>query len=170
MVDHLWTPWRYQYIAGVDKSPAGCVFCGALQAGDDERVHIVYRGRHAFVILNLYPYNPGHLMVVPYRHIPLLSDASTAELHEILELAQHSQRIIGEVYNAQGFNLGMNLGRSAGAGIVDHIHMHVLPRWIGDTNFITVVGETRVLPEDLAITYQKLQPRFAALSAPEEKS
>src|SRR5712692_7070108 len=156
MVEHLWTPWRYQYISNVDKVDTGCVFCTALQKNNDQGMYIVHRGRTSFVILNRYPYNTGHLMVVPYRHIPLLSDASPEEIHEIMELTQHSQRVLGAVYRPQGFNLGMNLGRSAGAGIVDHIHMHLLPRWNGDTNFITVVGETRVLPEDLDITYQKL--------------
>lgn len=107
-------------------------------------------------------------MVVPYRHIPLLSEATTGELHEIIELLQYSQRVVGHVYSAQGFNMGMNLGQCAGAGIVDHIHMHILPRWAGDTNFITVVGETRVIPEDLTLTYQKLLPHFSALSAPEK--
>lgn len=165
MVEHLWTPWRYLYISGLDKSATGCVFCSVLQQEDDERVYIVYRGQTAFVILNLYPYTTGHLLVVPYRHFPLLSDASPVETREIMVLAQHSQRVLGEVYNPQGFNMGLNLGRCAGAGIVDHLHMHVLPRWAGDTNFISVIGETRVIPEDLAITYRKLYPRFATFSS-----
>lgn len=164
MVEHLWTPWRYPYISGLDKGATDCVFCAALQQGDDEGVYIVHRGRTAFVILNLYPYTTGHLMVVPYRHIPLLSDAAPAEVHEIMELAQHSQRVLGEIYQPQGFNLGINLGRCAGAGIVGHLHMHVLPRWAGDTNFISAIGDTRIIPEDLALTYQKLRPHFAALA------
>ncbi|MBI1745430.1 MAG: HIT domain-containing protein [Acidobacteria bacterium] len=166
MVEHLWTPWRYQYISNVDKGEVSCVFCAALQKGDDRDVHIVFRGQSAFVILNRYPYNTGHLMIVPYRHIPLLTDATPEELNELMVLVQHSQQVLGEVYQAQGFNLGMNLGRCAGAGIVDHLHMHVLPRWAGDTNFMTVIGDARVLPEDLAVTFEKLQPLFSDFTLP----
>jgi ATP adenylyltransferase len=160
MVEHLWTPWRFQYITGVDKNPDLCVFCEALKRNADEEMLIVYRGRKNFLILNLYPYTTGHMMIVPYRHIPLLSNAQEEELHEMMGLAKQCQMALAEVYQPQGFNLGINLGRCAGAGVADHLHMHVLPRWAGDTNFMSVIGEARVIPEDLNTTYNKLRPYF----------
>jgi ATP adenylyltransferase len=164
-MDHLWSPWRYQYVLR-EKPRDGCVFCNAAGAGpnekNDEKNFVVYRARKNFVILNLYPYSTGHLMVVPYEHMNMLHQASRETLEEMMLLVQQSQRHLLEIYRPPGFNLGMNLGESAGAGIAEHIHMHVLPRWPGDTSFMTTVAETRVLPEDLAITWRKLRDAFLA--------
>jgi len=158
-MDHLWSPWRYQYVQR-EKPGDGCVFCRAASAGRDEDNLVVHRGRNNFVILNLYPYSTGHLMVVPYEHVDSLQQASRETLGEMMLLVQQCQRHLLEIYHAPGFNLGMNLGESAGAGIAEHIHMHVLPRWPGDTSFITTVAETRVLPEDLKITWRKVRDAF----------
>lgn len=158
-MDHLWSPWRYQYVQK-EKTADGCVFCGAAGSERDEDFLVVHRARRNFVIVNLYPYSTGHLMVVPYEHIDGLQEASRETLEEMILLVQQSQRHLQEIYRPPGFNLGMNLGASAGAGIAEHIHMHVLPRWPGDTNFMTTVAETRVLPEDLKITWRKLRDAF----------
>jgi ATP adenylyltransferase len=163
-MDHLWSPWRYQYVQK-EKTGGGCVFCNAAAAGRDADNLVVYRGQKNYIILNLYPYSTGHLMVVPYEHVDTLQDASRETLDEMMLLVQRSQRHLQEIYRPPGFNLGMNLGESAGAGIAEHIHMHVLPRWPGDTNFITTVAETRVLPEDLATTWRKLREAFAGSRA-----
>ena len=138
---------------------SGCVFCDAASGRDDALV--VYRGTTSFVILNKFPYNNGHLMVVPNRHIATLAEASADELAEIMTLARRAERAIRAAYEPHGLNMGINLGKPAGAGITDHLHMHVVPRWNGDTNFMTVVGETRVLPEELAVTAERLRPVFA---------
>ena len=138
----------------------GCVFCAAQQDGAEGAPLIVFRGRHAYVILNLFPYNSGHLMVVPHRHIATLASATHDERCELMDLTRAAEQALTEVYKPQGLNVGMNLGRSAGAGIVDHMHVHVVPRWNGDTNFMTVVGDVRVLPEDLAQTAARLRPAF----------
>ncbi len=159
-MDHLWSPWRYQYVQK-EKTGDGCVFCRAAASPEDQDNLVVYRGRNNFVMLNLYPYSTGHLMVVPYQHVDNLQDATRETLEEMILLVRDSQRHLGTVYRAPGFNLGMNLGESAGAGIAEHIHMHVLPRWPGDTNFMTTVAETRVLPEDLPVTWKKLRGAFA---------
>jgi ATP adenylyltransferase len=164
-MDHLWSPWRYQYVQR-DKPNQACVFCRVASAGQDEDNLVVYRGQSNFVILNLYPYSTGHLMVVPYEHVDSLQEASRETLAEMMLLVQQSQGHLLEIYHAPGFNLGMNLGESAGAGIAEHIHMHVLPRWPGDTSFITTVAETRVLPEDLKITWRKVRDAFAAQPSP----
>ena len=160
-MDHLWSPWRYRYVQK-EKTGDGCVFCNAARAGRDQEYFIVHRASKNVVILNLYPYSTGHLMVVPYEHVSTLAEASRETLEEMMLLVQQSQRHLQEIYLPPGFNLGMNLGESAGAGITEHIHMHVLPRWPGDTNFMTTVAETRVLPEDLAVTWRKLRDAFAA--------
>jgi ATP adenylyltransferase len=140
-----------------------CVFCEAvLNPADDEKKFVLHRGTHAFVILNLYPYISGHLMIAPYAHLGELDTTPKQTTDEIMDLAKRCQTTLREVYRPQGFNLGMNLGRAAGAGIADHIHMHLMPRWAGDTNFMTSVAETRVLPEDLPTTYQKLLAKFGA--------
>jgi ATP adenylyltransferase len=157
-MERLWSPWRLQYVTGVGE-PRDCVFCEAQTAADAAGL-VLYRGGHAFVILNLFPYNTGHLMVVPNRHIATLASASRAERGELLDLTCVAEHALTEVYAPQGLNVGMNLGRSAGAGIVDHMHVHVVPRWNGDTNFMSVVGEVRVLPEDLAQTAERLRPVF----------
>ena len=162
-MDYLWTPWRYRYIADASKD-VGCIFCEALAVNDDARTLIVLRGTKAFVILNLYPYTIGHMMVVPYEHIATLEAASAGTLEEMILLAQRAQRHLREIYRSPGFNIGMNLGESAGAGIAGHIHLHVLPRWPGDTSFITTIAETRVLPEDLPATWRKLREAFGQAS------
>ena len=159
-MDHLWSPWRYQYVQK-EKTGDGCVFCRAAASELDQENLVVHRARNNFVMLNLYPYSTGHLMVVPYQHVDNLQDATRETLEEMILLVRDAQRHLGTVYRAPGFNLGMNLGESAGAGIAEHIHMHVLPRWPGDTNFMTTVAETRVLPEDLPVTWRKLSAAFA---------
>ena len=155
-MDCLWTPWRYKYIAEA-RHVTGCVFCHLPAANRDEESLIVLRGAKNFVILNRYPYTSGHVMIVPYQHtsdFPGLDAATTAEM---MQLAPRVQSALQEIYHPDGFNLGMNLGRSAGAGIADHLHLHLLPRWAGDTNFMTTVGETRMQPEELGTTYAKLR-------------
>jgi ATP adenylyltransferase len=157
-MDHLWSPWRYQYVQKAHVAE-GCVFCNAAEQ-DDERNFVVYRGKRNFVILNLYPYTIGHMMVVPYEHVASLEAAWEGTLEEMILLVQRAQRHLREIYRSPGFNIGMNLGESAGAGIAGHIHMHVLPRWPGDTNFMTTLGETRVLTEELPVTHRKLSAAF----------
>jgi ATP adenylyltransferase len=159
-MDYLWTPWRYRYIADASKDN-GCIFCDALAAKDDKKTQIVFRGAKNFVLLNRFPYTSGHVMIVPYAHIADLSAAEPETLAEMMRIAQRMQSALEKTYNPQGYNLGMNLGRAAGAGVVGHLHLHVLPRWAGDANFMTVVGETRVEPEDLATTYEKLRKAMA---------
>ena len=158
-MDYLWTPWRFTYITQVDQTP-GCVFCEKLAATDDERQFIVHRGRKNFVVLNIYPYTVGHLMVAPYRHIATLEEGEPEELAEMMELTRRAEGALRRAYRPQGFNVGMNIGKSAGAGVAGHIHMHVLPRWQADANFMSVVGETRVLPEELPVTWTKLRKEF----------
>jgi ATP adenylyltransferase len=155
-MDYLWTPWRYRYIADSGKD-IGCIFCDAVAANDDEKTQIVFRGATCFVILNRYPYTSGHVMVVPYAHVADLAAADPETLAEMMRIAQRVQMALKQTYHPDGFNLGMNLGRAAGAGVTGHLHLHVLPRWSGDANFMTVVGETRVEPEDLTTTYEKLR-------------
>jgi ATP adenylyltransferase len=159
-MDYLWTPWRYRYIADASKDQ-GCIFCDALKAEDDAKTHIIFRGKKNFVLLNRYPYTSGHVMVVPYAHVADLSAAEPETLAEMMSIAQRVQSALEKIYHPQGYNLGMNLGRAAGAGVVGHLHLHVLPRWSGDANFMTVVGETRVEPEDLSTTYEKLHKALA---------
>ena len=158
-MDHLWSPWRYQYVQK-EKTGGGCVFCKAAAAERDEDNLVVYRARKNYIILNLYPYSTGHLMVVPYEHVDMLQYASEETLQEMILLTQRAQIRLQEIYRPPGFNLGMNLGESAGAGIAEHIHMHVLPRWTGDSNFMTTIGETRILPEELSVTWQRLNGAF----------
>ncbi len=159
-MDYLWTPWRYRYIADASKDE-GCIFCDALAANDDAKAHIIFRGAKNFVLLNRFPYTTGHVMVVPYAHVAELSAAEPETLAEMMRIAQRVQSALEKTYHPQGYNLGMNLGRAAGAGVVGHLHLHVLPRWSGDANFMTVVGETRVEPEDLSITWEKLRKAMA---------
>ena len=190
-MDRLWSPWRLPYILSGGEA-RGCVFCdpsarfarsgqgpSAEQAVStdsgppltepdpapfDQSTLIVFRGKTCYVILNLYPYNNGHLMVVPNRHIPSLAAATHEELCELIELTRFSEIALTEAYSPQGINMGINLGKPAGAGVLDHVHMHIVPRWAGDTSFMTVVGETRVLPEELPDTAQKLRPIFERLA------
>ena len=159
-MDHLWSPWRLDYVT-TEKTSEGCVFCRAAAARDPL---IVFEAQLSYVILNKFPYNNGHLMVVPRRHVASLVDLSRDEVHEIAVLTQRSEAVLREAYRLEGINAGLNLGKPAGAGILEHLHVHLVPRWYGDTNFMTVVGETRVLPEDLGSTAARLAPIFARLS------
>jgi ATP adenylyltransferase len=154
-MDYLWTPWRYAYVSTAEKF-AGCVFCNALNASDDETVRIVHRAQYSFVILNTYPYTPGHVMIVPYAHLDELQKLSPEAAGEMMTLSQRMESVLRELYHPDGINLGMNIGKAAGAGIAGHIHMHVLPRWVADANFMSVVGETRVLPELLDATWKRM--------------
>lgn len=163
-MDYLWSPWRYRYLAAADK-PSGCVFCamaGASEA-DDQRNLILWRGKLNFVVLNLFPYTSGHLMVVPYLHAAELSGAPEATAEEMIRLGRRAEGVLRSVYKPDGVNLGMNIGESAGAGIAGHIHLHVLPRWRGDANFMTTVAETRVLPEELPVTWRRLRDAFQTI-------
>ena len=161
-LERLYTPWRLAYVTGDAKS-ADCVFCAALK-NDDAAALIVHRGATCFVVLNLFPYNNGHLMVVPNRHISTLVDATPDELAEMMTLARVSEMALREAFNPQGLNMGLNLGKAAGAGILDHLHLHAVPRWTGDTNFMTIVGQTRVLPQELPVTADRLRPIFERLT------
>ncbi len=163
-MDYLFTPWRYAYITGANAA-ADCLFCGLIQpksdqAKDDEKFLIVHRAEHCFVMLNAFPYTSGHAMIVPYDHVDELSKLSQPAAQEIMALTQRMEGILRELYRPDGINLGMNIGKAAGAGVASHIHMHILPRWFGDVNFMSSIGETRVLPEDLPTTYKKLRSRF----------
>jgi ATP adenylyltransferase len=159
-VDRLWSPWRYQYLT--EPLPVeGCVFCALAADTHDEANLIVHRATHNFVILNKFPYTSGHLMVVPYAHAAELTAISEAAATEMMALVRVAEGHIGSLYRPDGLNIGMNIGASAGAGIAGHIHMHVLPRWRGDANFMTTIGETRVLPEALETTWQRLSAAFS---------
>lgn len=189
-MDRLWTPWRYRYVSTVDSATrkgvapeleawpgdTGCVFCNLLGStayavehgmaaeSADRAANIVLRGKFCFICLNAYPYNSGHAMVLPYAHVDELSALLPDVAHEFLQLIQRLERALKQTYRPDGINLGMNLGKAAGAGVIGHLHMHMLPRWAGDTNFMTVVGETRVLPETLDVTWERLRTALAASS------
>ncbi|HET7208784.1 MAG TPA: HIT domain-containing protein [Terriglobales bacterium] len=160
-MDYLWTPWRYAYITGESK-PEGCIFCDLPTRGDDKRFYIVYRGRHCFIILNSFPYTCGHVMVVPFAHLDQLQKLKPDAAHEMMDLSQKMESVLRELYHPDGVNLGMNIGAAAGAGIAGHIHMHVLPRWVADANFISVIGETRVLPETLETTWERIKKALSS--------
>jgi ATP adenylyltransferase len=155
-MDYLWTPWRYAYVTNAEKT-AGCIFCDAPKAGDDEKVHIVYRGTQCYIILNAFPYTPGHVMIVPYAHLDELQKLPTEAAHEMMGLSQKMEGVLRLLYQPDGVNLGMNIGKAAGAGVVGHIHMHALPRWVADANFLSVIGETRILPETLDMTAKRIR-------------
>ncbi|MEO6829209.1 MAG: HIT domain-containing protein [Acidobacteriaceae bacterium] len=185
-MDPLWTPWRYKYVSTADSAtrqgvPAelaawagdtGCVFCNLLAASAhaveqgmatddaDRAANIIHRGDRCFVCLNAFPYNSGHVMVLPYEHTSELARLEPPVAQEIMTLAQRLETVLRTVYRPDGINLGMNLGRAAGAGVIGHLHLHMLPRWLGDTNFMTVIGETRVLPEPLDVTWERLHAAF----------
>jgi ATP adenylyltransferase len=187
-VDYLWTPWRYTYVTEGDKKvrqgipeelsawpgDTGCVFCNMIAAADYALEHgmdpseteraagIVLRTERNYVCLNRFPYTSGHLMVVPYVHQALLAALPPETAHEMMDLAQRAERALTGLYRPDGFNFGLNLGKAAGAGVAGHLHLHALPRWAGDTNFLTVVGETRILPEDLSVTWERMRKAFAA--------
>jgi ATP adenylyltransferase len=187
-MDHLWTPWRYAYVTSADGAtrpgvpPAlaawpgdtGCVFCNLIASIDyaieqgtpadqaESAGGLILRGRNCFICLNAYPYTSGHVMVMPYAHLDRLAKLDAATLHEMADLAQLTERALQRLYRPHGFNIGLNLGQAGGAGVAGHLHLHALPRWLGDTNFMTTIGETRVLPEDLATTWQRMREAFAA--------
>ena len=163
-MERLWSPWRLAYVTG-SASPTGCIFCDAVSEAPDpaREALVLVRGRLSFVILNLYPYNNGHLMVAPKRHIASLGAATADELSELMRFMRDAEAALTEAYRPEGINLGLNLGRPAGAGIADHMHIHAVPRWTGDTNFMSVVGNTRVLPEDIRDTAKRLRPIFERL-------
>ncbi|MEJ2111325.1 MAG: HIT domain-containing protein [Acidobacteriota bacterium] len=158
-MDRLWSPWRFDYVSNVDKVDS-CVFCWMLKESRDVENHILWRGKKTFLILNLYPYTTGHLLIVSNRHISTLNEASDDELFEFITLSRHCENALRREYQSNGFNMGFNIGRAAGAGIEQHLHMHVLPRWFGDSNFVSSIGETRILPEELDTTYKRLIPYF----------
>jgi ATP adenylyltransferase len=161
-MDYIWSPWRYQYMAQVlaGRQPE-CFFCDALAGKNDAETLVVHRGEKAFVILNRFPYTSGHVMIVPNAHVAELNLCDAGTLGEMMLLAQRTETALRTNYKPDGMNLGMNLGRAAGAGVVGHLHLHMLPRWIGDSNFMTVTGETRVHPEDLKTTYERLSKALA---------
>jgi ATP adenylyltransferase len=161
-MDVLWSPWRSHYVSS-EKKENGCVFCRLAEDrgpdGDREN-HILHRGRYNYIVLNLFPYTSGHALIIPYAHLPLLADAEKPVTDEMMDLAKVFQQALGETYHPQGFNLGMNLGAAAGAGVAAHFHLHIMPRWAGDANFMTTVGEVRVMPETLADSWSRLKKFF----------
>jgi len=158
-MERMWAPWRIEYIQM--EKPDGCILCDKPKENNDTQNYILYRGQKNYVILNAYPYNPGHLMITPYRHTALFEDLTDEELKEHFEIVRWGTSILREVFNPDGFNLGINLGKVAGAGIDDHFHTHIVPRWQGDTNFTPVIADVKVIPEALADTYQKLKDKFS---------
>ncbi len=158
-MDRLWTPWRYEYLRKADEEQE-CVFCRILNDPNDAANFVLFRSRNLFIILNLFPYTSGHLLVATNRHIPSLSEARSEELHEMIDMARRCEEALRREYHPDGYNIGFNVGRAAGAGVEHHLHMHILPRWVGDSNFVSVVGETRVLPEELPVTYRRLKAYF----------
>jgi len=188
IMEILWTPWRYAYVTSADRAvrsgvPAslaawpgdlGCVFCNLIASIDfaiasgmsvdqaEAAGGLIYRGRQCFICLNAYPYTSGHLMVMPYAHLDRLAALPPETAHELIDLAQRTERVLERVYRPHGFNFGFNVGKAGGAGVAGHLHLHALPRWAGDTNFITTIGETRVLPEELETTWKRLREAFAA--------
>jgi ATP adenylyltransferase len=161
-MDHLWSPWRFNYVTKASSGSA-CIFCEKLSQGHDPENFIVHRARRNCVLLNIYPYTTGHLMIAPYEHVATLEETPEETLAEMMLLTRQASAHLRAIYKPQGLNLGMNVGECAGAGVAGHIHMHVLPRWVGDTSFMTTTGETRVLPEDLHVTYEKLAKAFAGI-------
>ncbi len=157
----LWAPWRLAFVEQASHS-IGCIFCEKPALNQDAKMFILRRGRHAYVIMNIYPYNNGHLLIAPYRHIPAIEELPPPVLADMMRLAQESIRAIRKAYAPEGFNLGVNQGKVAGAGIEHHIHLHIVPRWGADTNFMPLLGETRVLPQHLRASYNRLKNAFGA--------
>lgn len=157
----IWAPWRVDYI--LSEKPDYCILCNALEKNNDTKTFILYRGKFSFAIMNAYPYNNGHIMITPKKHIACITEIDQKTSLEIQFLLKESVRILRSLLNAEGFNIGMNLGKVAGAGVEDHIHTHIVPRWNGDTNFMPVIADTKVFPEYLKATYDKLFPEFAAI-------
>jgi ATP adenylyltransferase len=158
-MDHLWSPWRYRYVSQAEPA-GGCIFCDKARQGKDEENLVVHRGRTGYVLLNLYPYTTGHVMIAPYQHAATLEELSEETAVDLMLLTRETSRRLRSIYRPHGINIGMNIGECAGAGVAGHIHMHVLPRWPADASFMTTIGETRVIPEDLATTYAKLRQAF----------
>ena len=161
MNEAMWAPWRMDYI--LSDKVGGCIFCEKPHLQDDAEQHILWRGETAFVLMNRYPYNNGHLMVAPHVHVPSLAALGVAQRVELFELTVCCEQVLQQALKPEGFNIGLNLGAAAGAGIAEHLHMHIVPRWAGDTNFMTVLGEIRVIPQHLDQTYQLLVSHFNAL-------
>jgi ATP adenylyltransferase len=164
LMDYLWTPWRYAYITAASKIEGNsddCLFC-ELPKLPDADAKIVHRGQHCYTILNSFPYTSGHVMIVPFAHLDELQKLPEPAAQEMMSLSQKMESVLRQVYSPDGINIGMNIGRAAGAGVAGHIHMHVLPRWVGDTNFMTVTGESRVLPEALEVTYERIKDALNA--------
>jgi ATP adenylyltransferase len=157
-MDYLWTPWRYAYVSGAN-APSECIFCDAPKHSD-EQSRIVYRGTDCYIILNTFPYTNGHVMIVPYAHLDELQKLPGESAQEMMSLSQRMEGVLRGLYNPDGINLGMNLGKAAGAGVAGHVHMHMLPRWVADANFVSVIGETRVLPEALEVTWKRIREAF----------
>jgi ATP adenylyltransferase len=158
MTSTLWAPWRMAYIGA--PRPEGCLLCDLTRDHRDRESLILRRGPRTYVVMNRYPYNNGHLMVVPYRHCADLDQLSAEDSLELMQETQRAARILHRLFGAEGFNVGMNLGKAAGAGVAEHIHIHVVPRWVGDTNFMPVLADTKVMPDYLEATYEKLVPLF----------
>jgi ATP adenylyltransferase len=155
-MDFLWSPWRYRYVSSASPEDS-CLFCRVAAENNDRGNYVLLRAEHNFIMLNRYPYTSGHVMIAPYAHVATLGEAPVAAIEEMIRLAQRMEAVLRTVYHAGGMNVGLNIGQAAGAGIAGHIHMHQLPRWIGDVNFMTAVAETRVLPEELDVTYERLR-------------
>ena len=159
-MEQIWAPWRIQYVQM--EKPPGCILCEKPAQKSDAQNYILYRGSQNFVIMNSYPYNPGHLMVAPYRHVAGLDGLTDDELSEHFKIVSRCTKLLREAFNPQGFNIGINMGKAAGSGIDEHVHTHVVPRWQGDTNFMPVISNIRVVPQALTETYQKLKAKFLA--------
>jgi ATP adenylyltransferase len=186
-MDHLWTPWRFAYVTAAETATRpgvpsrlaawpgdfGCVFCNLIACIDfaiangmspdqaEAAGGLIHRGKHCFICLNAFPYTSGHVMVMPYAHLDRLAELPVEAAHELIDLAQLTERALRRLYNPHGFNFGINLGQAAGAGVAGHLHLHALPRWAGDTNFMTTIAETRILPEDLETTWKRMRQAFA---------
>jgi ATP adenylyltransferase len=164
-MDYLWTPWRYAYVTAAEKI-SGCILCDLPKLGDDARARIVHRAEHCYIVLNTFPYTPGHVMIVPFTHLDELQKLPAAAAHEMIDLSQTVERVLRQLYAPDGMNLGMNIGKAAGAGVAGHIHMHALPRWVADANFVSVIGETRILPETLELTYERFRGALQSSASP----
>lgn len=158
-MDYIWTPWRFQYVQDASRK-SSCVFCAIAASKEDETNLVVHRARSNYIVLNRFPYTSGHAMVIPYQHVATLEEAAAEVLGEMMSLTQRLESVVRKLYRPSGINIGMNIGEAAGAGVAGHIHMHVLPRWVADSNFMAVVAETRVLPEALSLTWQRLRSEF----------
>lgn len=157
-MEHIWAPWRMEYIAG--PKPEGCILCDKPAETEDVHNYILFRGEKNFVMLNSFPYNPGHLMISPYRHVASIEDLVDDELVEHFAIVRRCTRVLRRIFTPAGFNIGINIGRAAGAGVEGHVHTHIVPRWDGDANFMTVIADTKVVPEGLAATYDKLKGKI----------